>query len=216
MYVVVGLGNPGTKYELTRHNIGFQILDCFARKNELKFISSKKDYVYSEGVMNSSDFFLIKPTSFMNLSGLPVLDFLDDHPFDIENMLVLVDDVNLPVGEIRLRKSGSDGGHNGIKSIIYHLQNDSFPRLRFGIGSEFEKGEMAEFVLAQFVKEELSVIDRAAEFAVELIEKFVSGGYKSMLDFYSNSRKKFSDQTEQSNRKDDLNGSVPLKNSKNE
>ncbi|MHB8906785.1 MAG: aminoacyl-tRNA hydrolase [Melioribacteraceae bacterium] len=210
MYVVVGLGNPGTKYELTRHNIGFQILDSFAQKNKIKFISSKKDNVYSEGVMNSSDFFLIKPTSFMNLSGVPVLDFLDDHSVDVENILVLVDDVNLPVGEIRLRKSGSDGGHNGIKSIIYHLQNDSFPRLRFGIGNEFEKGEMAEFVLAKFAKEELSVINKSIEFAVQLIEEFVSGGYKSMLDFYSKTKKNFSANT---------NGSDALiqpKNSKNE
>ncbi len=215
MYVVVGLGNPGAKYELTRHNIGFQILDRFARKNKLKFISSKKDYVYSEGVMNSSDFFLMKPTSFMNLSGVPVLDFLDDHSVDIENILVLVDDVNLPVGEIRLRKSGSDGGHNGIKSIIYHLQSDSFPRLRFGIGNEFEKGEMAEFVLAKFVKEELIVINKSVEFAVELIEEFVSGGYKLMLDFYSKSKKNFSGNAEQSNLKDS-DGSIPPENSKNE
>jgi PTH1 family peptidyl-tRNA hydrolase len=146
----------------------------------------------------------------MNLSGVPVLDFLDDHSVDVENILVLVDDVNLPVGEIRLRKSGSDGGHNGIKSIIYHLQNDSFPRLRFGIGNEFEKGEMAEFVLAKFAKEELSVINKSIEFAVQLIEEFVSGGYKSMLDFYSKSKKNFSANT---------NGSDALiqpKNSKNE
>ncbi|MCX6168749.1 MAG: aminoacyl-tRNA hydrolase [Ignavibacteriales bacterium] len=211
MYVVVGLGNPGTKYELTRHNIGFQILDRFAQKNKLKFISSKKDYVYSEGVMNSSDFFLLKPTSFMNLSGIPVLDFLEEHSVDVENILVLVDDVNLPVGEIRLRKSGSDGGHNGIKSIIYHLQSDSFPRLRFGIGNEFEKGEMAEFVLDKFIKEELSVINKSIEFAVELIEEFVYGGYKSMLDLYSKSKKNFSVNSEQPDQKDGLDLNNPPK-----
>lgn len=207
MFVVVGLGNPGLKYELTRHNIGFQILDCFAQKNRLKFRSSKKDYNYSEGVMNSSDFFLVKPTLFMNLSGIPVLDFLEDHPVDIENILVIVDDVNLPVGEIRLRKSGSDGGHNGIKSIIYHLQNDSFPRLRFGIGSEFEKGEMADFVLAKFAEGELGVINKSIEFAVELIEKFISGGYKSMLDFYSNFKKSSRDKIAESKSLNDKNRS---------
>jgi PTH1 family peptidyl-tRNA hydrolase len=155
LYVVVGLGNPGTKYELTRHNIGFQILDRLAFKYKMKFKSSKKDYNYSEGVMNSSDFFLVKPTSFMNLSGDAVSDFLDDHPVDIENILVLVDDVNLRVGEIRLRKSGSDGGHNGIKSIIYSLQNDSFPRLRFGIGSEFEKVKWRILFLPGLLKKNL-------------------------------------------------------------
>ena len=189
MYVIVGLGNPGSKYELTRHNIGFQILDRFASIYKMKFKSAKKDYNYSEGVMNSSDFFLVKPASFMNLSGVAVSDFLADHPVELENMLVLVDDVNLPVGDVRLRKSGSDGGHNGIKSIIYSLENDSFPRLRFGIGNRFEKGEMANFVLDQFSREEFETVNKSIEFSVELIEKFISGGYKAMLDFYSRSKK---------------------------
>ena len=189
MYVIVGLGNPGSKYELTWHNIGFQILDRFALIHKMKFNSSKRDYNYSEGVMNSSDFFLVKPATFMNLSGEAVSDFLSDHPLELENMLVLVDDVNLPVGDIRLRKSGSDGGHNGIKSIIYSLENDSFPRLRFGIGNRFEKGEMANFVLAKFSREEFETVNKSIEFSVELIEKFISGGYKAMLDFYSRSKK---------------------------
>lgn len=215
MHAVVGLGNPGRQYELTRHNIGFQILDRFAFKYKMKFKSSKKDYNYSEGVMNSSDFFLMKPTSFMNLSGVAVSDFLEDHPIDIESILVLVDDVNLPVGEIRLRKSGSNGGHNGIKSIIYHLQYDSFPRLRFGIGSEFEKGEMANFVLAKFTKEESESVNRSIEFSVELIEKFISGGYKAMLDFYSKSKKKSLDLIDESSPEIEEKGSLLTKNEKN-
>ncbi len=165
--------------------------------------------------MNSSDFFLVKPTSFMNLSGEAVSDFLDDHPVDIENILVLVDDVNLPVGEIRLRKSGSDGGHNGIKSIIYHLQNDSFPRLRFGIGNEFEKGEMANFVLAKFTKEEFETVNKSIEFSVELIEKFISGGYKAMLDFYSKSKKKSLDSIDESTPEIEEKGSFQPENGKN-
>lgn len=201
MHVIVGLGNPGTQYEFTRHNIGFQILDRLATKYSMKFNSSKKGYNYSEGVMNSSDFFLVKPTSFMNLSGVVFIDFLDDHPVDIENILVIVDDVNLPVGEIRLRKSGSDGGHNGIKSIIFHLQNDSFPRLRFGIGNEFEKGEMANFVLAKFTKDEVEPVNKNIEFAVELIERFISGGYKEMLDYYSKLKKKSLEKTDESETK---------------
>jgi PTH1 family peptidyl-tRNA hydrolase len=126
----------------------------------------------------------------MNLSGIPLLEFLEDHPVPAGNILVLVDDVNLAAGEVRLRKSGSDGGHNGIKSIIYNLQDDSFPRLRFGIGSDFEKGEMADFVLSRFGKDESEIIEKGTGFAVELIEKFVAGGYKEMLDYYSISRKK--------------------------
>lgn len=199
MRVVVGLGNPGTKYNLTRHNVGFLILDRLAEKYSLEFKPSKKDYYYSEGLLDSSDFFLVKPTTYMNLSGEAVLDFTDLHPVNVEDILVLVDDVNLLPGQIRLRKSGSDGGHNGIKSIIYHLQSDSFPRLRFGIGNEFEKGEMANFVLARFNKNELKDLEKSLDLSVKLIEKFICGGYKSMLDFFSINSKK--EKEEEKNRK---------------
>lgn len=185
MRSIVGLGNPGTRYDFTRHNVGFQILDLFAEKNKIKFKASKKDYFYSEGLFRSSDFFLVKPTTYMNSSGVAVLDFANEYSIDLENLLIVYDDVNLQPGQIRLRKSGSDGGHNGIKSIIYHLQNDTFPRLRFGIGSEFEKGDMAEFVLAKFSGKEMNLVEESLRFAVELIEQFIIGGYKSMLDLFS-------------------------------
>lgn len=185
MRSIVGLGNPGKRYDFTRHNVGFQILDLFAKKNKIKFIASKRDYFYSEGLLRSSDFFLIKPLTYMNLSGVAVLDFVSKYSIDLEDLLIVYDDVNLQPGQIRLRKSGSDGGHNGIKSIIYHLQNDSFPRLRFGIGSEFEKGDMAEFVLAKFSSNEKKLVEESMGFAVELIEQFIAGGYKSMLDHFS-------------------------------
>ncbi|MBI5731581.1 MAG: aminoacyl-tRNA hydrolase [Ignavibacteriales bacterium] len=185
MRSIVGLGNPGKRYDFTRHNVGFQILDLFAKKNKIKFIASKRDYFYSEGLLRSSDFFLIKPLTYMNLSGVAVLDFVSEYSIDLEDLLIVYDDVNLQPGQIRLRKSGSDGGHNGIKSIIYHLQNDSFPRLRFGIGSEFEKGDMAEFVLAKFSSNEKKLVEESMGFAVELIEQFIAGGYKSMLDHFS-------------------------------
>ena len=185
MRVIVGLGNPGTKYELTRHNAGFLILDRFAGKNNLVFHASKFDFYYSEGSLDSSDFFLVKPTTYMNLSGLAILDFMNEHPVVTEDLLVVVDDVNIPLGQVRLRQSGSDGGHNGIKSIIYHLQNDAFPRLRFGIGSDFEKGEMADYVLSKFKHDEFADVTKSIDFSVELIEKFITGGYKSMLDYFS-------------------------------
>ena len=185
MRSIVGLGNPAKRYEFTRHNVGFQILDQFARKNKIKFKSSKRDYFYSEGSLRSSDFFLIKPLTYMNLSGVAVLDFVSEYSIDLEDLLIVYDDVNLQPGQIRLRKSGSDGGHNGIKSIIYHLQNDSFPRLRFGIGSEFEKGDLAEFVLAKFSSNEMKLVNESMKFVVELIEQFITGGYKSMLDHFS-------------------------------
>jgi len=182
---IVGLGNPGKRYDFTRHNVGFQILDLFSEKYKIKFKTSKGNYFYSEGLLKSSDFFLIKPSTYMNLSGVAVLDFVSEYSIDLEDLLIVYDDINLQPGQIRLRKSGSDGGHNGIKSIIYHLQNDSFSRLRFGIGSEFEKGDMAEFVLAKFSSNEKKIVEESMGFAVELIEQFIDGGYKSMLDYFS-------------------------------
>ncbi len=189
MRAVIGLGNPGKKYELTRHNIGFHILDYFADKHKLIFKSSKREYLYSEGTLRSSDFFLIKPTTFMNLSGAAVLDFVIDNSIDVKEMLVIVDDVNLSLGKIRLRKSGSDGGHNGLKSIIYSLQDDTFPRLRFGVGNQFEKGELSGFVLDKFSKSEMETMRESFGFSQELIYEFITGGYNSMLNFYSKQNK---------------------------
>lgn len=185
MRCVVGLGNPGKKYESTRHNIGFLVLEKFAEKHKLNFIPSKMDFYYSEGAIASSEFFLLKPATFMNLSGTALLDFVSESKIDLENILVVFDDVNLPPGKIRLRKSGSDGGHNGIKSIIYHLQNNNFARLRFGIGSDFQKGEMADYVLSKFNNEEFQLINKQIDFAVELIEEFILGGYKKMADYFA-------------------------------
>jgi len=186
---VIGLGNPGKKYESTRHNIGFIILDEIAYKHKLTFKPSKNDYLYSEGSILSSDFFLVKPTTYMNLSGIAIVDFLSKYLIPLNNILVIVDDVNLELGKIRLRQSGSDGGHNGLKSIIYHLQDDKFPRLRFGVGNKFEKGELADYVLDRFSQEELNSIKESVNYTVELVEQFIVGGYKVMLDYFSKQNK---------------------------
>jgi PTH1 family peptidyl-tRNA hydrolase len=183
--VVVGLGNPGNKYKLTRHNVGFLILDAFASKHNLIFQPSKFDFFISEGSIGPSDFFLVKPATYMNLSGLAVLDLVNQHHPGLDELLIVVDDINLPLGQIRLRKTGSDGGHNGIKSIIYHLQSDSFPRLRFGIGDEFAKGEMADFVLSEFSETEIKSIEKSIDFSLNLIEAFINDGFQSMLNHFS-------------------------------
>lgn len=128
---------------------------------------------------------MIKPVTYVNLSGLAAVDFLAEYDVNIEDFLVVYDDLNLDPGKIRIRKSGGDGGHNGISSLIYHLQNDSFPRLRFGIGNNFNKGEMADFVLSSFDPEDSAQIDTQIDYSVELIEKFISGGLKSMLEYFS-------------------------------
>ncbi|MEW6506608.1 MAG: aminoacyl-tRNA hydrolase [Bacteroidota bacterium] len=189
MRAVIGLGNPGKKYESTRHNIGFTILDKFAAKHKITFKPSKKDYLYSEGSILSSDFFLVKPATYMNLSGAAVLDFISNYSIDLNELLVVVDDVNLELGKIRLKQSGSDGGHNGLKSIIYYLQNDKFARLRFGVGNNFQKGMLAGYVLDKFSKDEILIVNEQIKFSIDLIFHFITRGYKSMLDYFSKQKK---------------------------
>ena len=182
---ILGIGNPGRKYELTRHNAGFLILDRFAEKHCLNFLASKYDYYEAGGILNASPFFLIKPVTYVNNSGLAALDFLKEKNISIQDLLVVTDDINLEPGKIRLRKSGGSGGHNGIESIIYHTESNQFPRLRFGIGNEFEKGAMADYVLTKFGNKELSSLETSLNLSVDLLEQFVQSGINGMLDYFA-------------------------------
>jgi len=182
---VLGIGNPESKYSNTKHNIGFIILDRFAKKHNIHYVPSKKDYYYAKGVLDSFPFYLIKPTTYVNLSGVAALDFCNEYNLSTENILVVSDDLNLELGKIRIRRSGSDGGHNGLKSIIYHLQSNEFPRLRFGIGNNFDDGEMANFVLSNFSDEEFNNITSRIDFGVEILEEFIKNGIQPALNFYS-------------------------------
>lgn len=189
MRAIFGLGNPGIKYHLTRHNIGFTILNSLAAKHKLSFKSGKRDYYFSEGKILSSDFFLIKPTTFMNLSGIAVKEFMHFYSLSLEDIIIVVDDINLEFGKIRIRQQGSDGGHNGLKSIIYNLNSNSFARLRFGVGNQFTKGELSSYVLDKFNKQETEKISTNVAFSVTLLEEFIIGGYKQLLSLYSKNQK---------------------------
>lgn len=182
---IIGLGNPGAKYRITRHNIGFLIVDHHAELNRLSFKPGKNDYYVSEGSIGPSDFFLAKPTTFMNLSGSAVQSLSHDYNIPSDELLIIYDDINLNFGQIRIRKRGSNGGHNGLRSIIYSLENNSFPRIRFGIGGEFQKGLMAEYVLSNFNQEELDYIKSRLDFTSKLINAFIIGGFTHMIDTYS-------------------------------
>lgn len=185
MRVVLGIGNPGLKYNFTRHNIGFIILDRLAEKHNLNIDKKESNYRFAGSTTGASPFFLIKPTTYVNLSGAAANKILETLEIPVEEILVVTDDVHLPSGKIRVRKAGGDGGHNGLKSIIYHLESDNFPRLRFGIGNEFAEGELADYVLGKITESEFETIKPAINFSIELIEEFISGGTKQMLDFYS-------------------------------
>lgn len=188
MRIILGIGNPGSRYINTRHNIGFMLLDYFAAKNNLSFCSSEKDYQYAVGRFEDFTYALVKPSTYVNLSGEAALGALQKFDSSIEDILVLADDINLPTGKIRVRMRGGDGGHNGMNSIIYHLESDEFPRMRFGIGNDFEKGFMAEYVLSKFTKEELTQLEGPFDAALSLIECFIHGGGKAMLDLNSKNK----------------------------
>ena len=185
MQAVIGIGNPGVKYVNTKHNAGFIIIDRFLEKNNLIYKTSKSNYLFVEGKFRENDFLIVRPTTYVNNSGLAVLDICDNHNISVENLLVVVDDINLEMGHLRIRKNGGSGGHNGLESIIYHLQSQNFPRIRFGIGAEFKEGFQADYVLSKFSTEELTKLEPNFDFAVELIEKFLIGGNKEMTDHFS-------------------------------
>lgn len=189
MKAILGIGNPGKNYVNTRHNIGFQILDLFAQKYNLEFIPSKNNYWYVESSFTTFPFFLIKPTTYVNNSGLVVLELIEKYRLSLNNILVIVDDVNLPLGEIRIRKSGGDGGHNGIKSIIYHTESLEFPRIRVGIANGEKINNLADFVLSEFSDKETDILKDSFNLVIKLIENFIIGGTSEMLNYYSKQNK---------------------------
>lgn len=153
-YLIAGLGNIGPEYELTRHNIGFLVLDRLADQNNIKFDSGR--YAFgTELKYKGRTLILIKPTTYMNLSGKAVNYWMKEHKIPVENLLVITDDIALPYGKLRMRGKGSNGGHNGLGNIQETLGTDVYPRLRFGVGSDFAKGRQADYVLSNFSKEEL-------------------------------------------------------------
>lgn len=185
MRAVVGIGNPGKKYHFNRHNVGFLALDFFAEKHNLRFIPSRYDFYFAEGEIDGVPFLLAKPTTYVNNSGKAVKDLLENYNIAVEDLLVVVDDINLEEFDFRLKKLGSDGGHNGLASIIYFLNSNSFPRLRIGIGSDFDKGDLANYVLSDFDEEELNKLKEVFQFTSGIIKAFITGGYDACLSEYS-------------------------------
>ena len=182
-FLIVGLGNIGSEYDATRHNIGFEVADTFVIKNGGSYTLSRHAYV-SEVKWKGKIFVVIKPTTYMNLSGKAVKYWLDKENIPVENMMVIVDDLALPLGTLRLRESGSDAGHNGLKNIQLVLLTDKYPRLRFGIGNDFPKGKQIDFVLGKWSPSEVPVVKDNLLRSVEAIECFATQGIgKAMTEF---------------------------------
>lgn len=182
-YLIIGLGNPGEKYKNTRHNIGFRVLDKLASLSNISFSTDKLADV-SSLKFKGRTLILIKPNTFMNLSGKAVNYWMQKEKIPIENILVITDDIALPFSTVRLRAKGSDGGHNGLKDIIATLSTTSFPRIKFGVGSEFAKGRQSDYVLGEWSDDEEIILQQRIEFVVKMIQSFSTIGIsRTMNDF---------------------------------
>jgi len=180
-YLITGLGNPGSEYQLTRHNIGFLILDRFAKKMESNFSSNRLGQT-AEVKFKGRTFTLLKPSTFMNLSGKAVNFWLQNKKIPLENLLVITDDIALPLGKLRLRSKGSSGGHNGLENIQEVLGSPVYARLRFGVGGDFPKGKQVDYVLSNFPEEELSKLPNLMDRAGEGIINFATIGIEKTMN----------------------------------
>ncbi|HHV26522.1 MAG TPA: aminoacyl-tRNA hydrolase [Tissierellia bacterium] len=173
MYAVIGLGNPGREYEKTRHNIGFNTVDLLADRNGIDINKIKFKSVYGKGRIGNESVLLLKPQTYMNNSGISVLELYKYYKIPIENILVVVDDIDIDFGVVRIKRKGSAGTHNGLKSIIYHLQRNDFPRIKIGVGSPPPEWDLADFVLSRFQNKEEKTIKESIEVACESIETII-------------------------------------------
>ena len=180
-FLIVGLGNIGDEYTHTRHNIGFDILDYFVNKHKASFSADRLASVATVSIKGRK-IICIKPTTFMNLSGRAVKYWLDKEKIEISNLLVLVDELAVPINKIKMKPAGSDGGHNGLKSIQESLSTIQYPRLRFGIGNDFPKGMQVEYVLGRWHKEQEEIVLKKIERSAQAIEDFVFLGLDKTME----------------------------------
>ncbi len=189
LYVIVGLGNPGNKYENTRHNIGFITIDAISKKYGIKVDRIKYKALVGEGEIGGEKVLLVKPQTFMNLSGESVREIAQWYKLPIENIIVIYDDADLSVGTIRVRPKGSSGTHNGMKSIIYQLQSDQFPRIRIGIGKAPYEWDLADYVLGRFNSEEAEQIGEAVVRAADAVKTLISSGVNAAMNLFNGEKR---------------------------
>lgn len=198
MYLIVGLGNPGQKYEHTRHNVGFDVVDGFARRQGVVINRQKGQSLLGECFLKGKHILLCKPQTYMNLSGDAVEDLISFYKIPLEKLLVVYDDTDLPQGHIRLRKNGSAGTHNGMRHIVERLGSEAFPRMRIGIGQKREGYELADWVLGHYItEEEQKIAQEAFAQAAEAAEAFITQGIEyAMCQFNTKKQKAKSTETE--------------------
>lgn len=183
MKIIAGLGNPGKEYENTKHNVGFLTIDILAEKYDIKVNKVKFKGLIGEGMIGTEKVILVKPQTYMNLSGQCVREIVAFYKLDMEDLVVIYDDIDLPMGNLRIRKKGSAGTHNGMRSIIYDLQDDGFPRVRVGIGGE-RKGDLANYVISGFSGDDRKLIEEAIVKAADAVTCLVEDGIdRAMVDY---------------------------------
>ena len=186
MYLIVGLGNPGTKYNFTRHNAGFMFMDYFSKIHGIDIKKIKFKGLVGEGFIGGEKVALLKPSTFMNLSGESILEAMNFYKITSDELIVVYDDISMELGRMRIREKGSAGGHNGIKNIIYMLKTDAFKRIKLGVCSEeLEKIGLLDFVLTKFSDDQLKTLAKAVENACKATECMLKGDVKEAMNLYN-------------------------------
>ena len=189
MYLIVGLGNPGRQYEATRHNMGFDVIDKLVEEYNVPQSGVKFNAMYGKGRIEGQPVILMKPLSYMNLSGESIRPIMDFYKLDLSDILVIYDDISLGVGQLRIRAKGSAGGHNGIKNIIAHLGGQVFPRIKVGVGEKPPKYDLADYVLGHFSKAEQELMSEGYDNAVKAVELIVSDQMSEAMNEYNRKKK---------------------------
>lgn len=186
MYLIAGLGNPGREYAGTRHNVGFEVVDALCAKYDIKLNKEKFRAVFGDGRIGGEKVIVAKPQTYMNLSGESIREIADWYKIDNEHIIIIYDDISLPVGKLRIREKGSAGGHNGIKNIIYQLNTDVFPRIKVGTGMPRNPDyDIKDYVLGHFSKEEIDILIKSAVRAVYAVEEIIKVDAKSAMNKYN-------------------------------
>lgn len=191
MYLIAGLGNPGTKYEGTRHNIGWQVIDELAEKYNIRVLESKFKGLVGKGMIGSDKVLLLKPLTYMNLSGESIAEAVHFYKInETTELIVIADDISLDVGQIRIRKKGSAGGHNGLKNIIAQLGHENFARIKMGVGEKPAGYDLADYVLGHFSKEEEKIMVESRKTAVKAIETILAEDIDKAMNLYNSKKNK--------------------------
>ena len=185
MYLIIGLGNPEEEYARTRHNMGFDTINKISEKYNIKVNKSKFNSLYGTGTIEGEKVILLKPQTYMNLSGEAVRDFIHFYKLSSEDIIVIYDDLDIEPGIIKIRKKGGPGTHNGMKSVVHELQTEDFPRIRIGIGNPEYKNDLLNFILTRIPEEEYKILEKAQENAVSAVVEIMKNGIDTSMNKYN-------------------------------